>query len=272
MQEFLYEQFNLEVSKSTLSRHLHAAGWTRKKAHIIASQRNPELRYDWLYRIRRYHPEQLIFVDESGVDKNTGRRRTGWAPKGLTPTRSVPLERGQRIQLLPALAIDGIVDLLVYTGSTNGEGFSAWIQQLLLPKCGIFPGPKSVIIMDIASFHRQGDIRQACEAAGVRLEFLPPYSPDFNPIEEYFGDLKKHVKKTFRTWNTNELDERDFAEFLRDCALEVGQRLPQIAGHFRNSYINFDGTQDIFCDAMTSSDMYIEAGGELNPPLVVNSC
>lgn len=83
MQDYPLEAFEIEMSRSTIGRRLHQAGWTNKKSTIVAAQRSDDLRYDYLYRIRRYRPDRLVFVDESGVNKDTGIRRTGWAPKGL---------------------------------------------------------------------------------------------------------------------------------------------------------------------------------------------
>ncbi|OBR02178.1 TPR domain-containing protein [Colletotrichum higginsianum IMI 349063] len=176
---------------------------TRDTLVLVVSRR----RWIRMGRGRWPSPQQLIFVDESGVDKRTGARRTGWAPKGLKAHRSTVLERGQRYQILPALALDGIVDVVIYPGTTNGDGFFAWISQGLLPKCAAFPAPKSVIVMDNASFHRRRDIKEACDAAGVILEFLPPYSPDFNPIEAFFGDLKRLFRQQYPIWNRDEADE-----------------------------------------------------------------
>ena len=72
--------------------------------------------------------------------------------------------------------------------------FEDFIAQLL-HHCGRYPEPKSVIVMDNASWHHSEKIQQMCRDAGVVIEFLPLYSPDFNPIEEHFGVLKKFIKK-----------------------------------------------------------------------------
>ena len=83
----------------------------------------------------------------------------------------------------------------VYQGSTDSDLFEDFIAQLL-HHCGRYPEPKSVIIMDNASWHHSERIVRMCRDAGVVAEYLPPYSPDFNPIEEYFGVLKKiHQEK-----------------------------------------------------------------------------
>lgn len=82
----------------------------------------------------------------------------------------------------------------VYSGLTNSDLFEDFIAQLL-HYCSRYPEPKSVIVMDNASWHHLEKILQMCRDAGVILEFLSPYSPDFNPIEEHFRMLKKFIKK-----------------------------------------------------------------------------
>src|SRR6185437_8810189 len=132
--------------------------------------------------MRKFTADQVVFVDESGVDKRTGRRRTGWAPIGKASKIKHPLGRGQRYQLLPALAVDGVVDCYIYNGSTNVEGFAAWFIERLLPKCHLYPQARSVLVMDNASFHYNPKISTACRERGIKLVYLPLYSTDFNPI------------------------------------------------------------------------------------------
>jgi transposase len=89
----------------------------------------------------------------------------------------------------------------VYQRSTYCDSFEDFIAQVL-HHCGRYPEPKSVIVIDNASWHHSEKIMQMCQDAGVVLEFLPPYSPDLNPIEEYFSVLKKFIKKK---WHENEV-------------------------------------------------------------------
>ena len=74
-------------------------------------------------------------------------------------------------------------------GSYTQETFNKFVSDKLLPICSPFPGPRSVLILDNATIHRSLELRIKCEEAGVLLEFLPPYSPDFNPIEKSFGGM-----------------------------------------------------------------------------------
>ena len=83
----------------------------------------------------------------------------------------------------------------VFQGSTDGTVFEDFIEQLL-PLCGKWPEPKSVLVMDNASFHHTKRIKRMCHDAGVKLVYLPLYSPDFNPIEEFFAKLKAFIKRS----------------------------------------------------------------------------
>jgi hypothetical protein len=118
------------------------------------------------------------------VIKRVGFRRTGLAPAGLTPVQVAQFHRDQRYQILPAYAQDGIVLSRVFRGTTDSVVYEDFIEQLL-QHCGRWPAPRSVIVMDNASFHHTDRLDQMCRDAGVKLVYLPPYSPDLNPIEEF---------------------------------------------------------------------------------------
>jgi transposase len=136
---------------------------------------------------------------------------------------------------LPAYWKDGILLARVYPEATNGEIFADFIHELL-HHCGKWPEPKSVLIMDNASFHRTDEVKHLCADAGVKLIFLPPYSPDLNPIEEFFAQLKARVRRKVRTRDAGV----DFAEFLEACVNEVGSDVTSARGHFKNAGVIVD--------------------------------
>jgi transposase len=95
--------------------------------------------------------------------------------------------------------------------------------------------------MDNASIHHSEGIRQVCTDAGVILVYLPPYSPDYNPIEEFFSELKAFVKKYWRLYlDTTDRSHKEFRNFLGFCVLEVGKRKRSAQGHFLNAGIPCD--------------------------------
>jgi transposase len=235
---FLWDEYNVLLSASTVSRDLKKAGWTKKKARREAKQRNADLRDYYQYEISSYQPEQLVFVDESGCDKHNGFRRTGWSPRGISPVQIAQFNRGQRYQILPAYTQDGVVFSEIFQGSTDTTVFEEFIEQLVLTVCGPWPREKSVLVMDNASFHRSKRIDQICSDAGVKLVYLPPYSPDLNPIEEFFAQFKAFVKRYWASYAEN--SNQDFPAFLQWCLDEAGADRKSARGHFRHAGLAAD--------------------------------
>jgi transposase len=109
--------------------------------------------------------------------------------------------------------------------STKAPRFEDFLVNILLLECGRYPAKNSVIVMDNASIHHSERIRQLCTDAGVTLVYLSPYSPDYNPIEEFFSELKAFVKKYWRLYlDTTDRSHGAFRSFLGFCVLEVGKR------------------------------------------------
>jgi transposase len=189
----LYDEFNVLVSYSSIGRALASIKWTKKVIRRIANERNAELRDFYMHKVSAFRSYQLVYVDESGCDKRIGFRRTGWSPLGVAPVEVTRFHRDRRYQILPAYTQDGVLLSRVFQGSTDGALFEDYIEQLLC-HCRPYPDPCSVVIMDNASFHHSERIEQMCRDVGVKLLYLPPYSPDLNPIEEFFAELKAFIK------------------------------------------------------------------------------
>ncbi|KAJ5101023.1 hypothetical protein N7456_007075 [Penicillium angulare] len=234
---FLWEEFRVLPSSSSVKRALARAGWTKKKAQQKAKEQNPQLRDFYQHKLSEFRSYHLVFIDESGCDQQVGNRRTGWSPLGVTPAQISKFHRGQRYQILPAYAQDGVILSRIFKGSTDARFFESFIEQLL-QHCGRWPEPKSVLVMDNASFHRSDRMRQLCSEAGVKLLYLPPYSPDFNPIEEFFAELKAYIKKVWSAYEKN--PDQGFHTFLRQCVNDVGAKQQSAKGHFRHAGINVE--------------------------------
>jgi transposase len=209
---FLWDEFGVLVSTHSISRTLRAVGWSKKVARQIAREQNAELRDFYLHNLTQFQSYHLVFIDESGCDKRIGFRRTGWSPLGVAPVQVAKFHRDRRYQILPAYTQDGILLSRVYQGSTDSAVFEDYIEQLL-PHCGRWPEPKSVLVMDNAPFHHTERLEQMCCDAGVKLMYLPPYSPDLNPIEEFFSELKAFIKKNWRAFE--DAPEQGFDAFFR---------------------------------------------------------
>lgn len=138
--------------------------------------------------------------------------------------------RDQRYQILPPYAQDGIVLSRVFRGSTDASVFEDldFIEQLL-QHCGKLPEPKSVLVMDNASFHHTERIEHPCSEAGVKLVYLPPYSPDLNPIEEFFAELKAFIRRNWPSYEEN--PDQGFDNFLQWCVDVAGAREESTEGH-----------------------------------------
>ncbi len=198
----------------------------------IVKARNADFRDLYLHNTSEFHSYHYVFVDESGCDKRIGFRRTGWAPLGVTPIQVSRYQREQRYQILPAYTQDGVILTRVFQGSTDGTVFKDFVEQLL-PLCGKWPEPKSVLVMDNASFHHTKRIEQMCYDAGVKLVCPPPYSPDLNPIEEFFAELKAFIKRSWHNYEEN--PQQGFDTFLEWCIDVVGGKKDSARGHFRHA-------------------------------------
>jgi transposase len=229
MAVFLYDEFNVLVSVHSIGRALASIRWTKKVTRRIANERNADLRDFYLHKLSAFRSHQLVYVDESECDKRIGFRRTGWSPLGVAPVEIAQFHRDRRHQILPAYTQDGALFSKVFQGSTDGAVFEDFIEQLL-HDCRPYPEQNSVLIMDNASFHHGEQIEQMYREAGVKLLYLPPYSPDLNPIEEFFAELKASIKKQWHEYESK--PQSDFGAFLEWCVTMVGGRESRAKGHF----------------------------------------
>jgi hypothetical protein len=239
MVSFISTEFNVDVSESTITRALKAQKWSRKTIRRVAIQRNSSLRDFYHYRLKLEdcRSYQLIFIDESGVDKRDGLRRKGWAPKGKTPKQKSRFQREQRFQILAAYTQRGIKLARVFPGSTDATVFEDFIDQQL-HHCGKWPEPESVLVMDNATIHYSDRVKQLCKEAGVKQIFLAPYSPDTDPIEEFFAEVKEYIK--IRWEEHVDLIGRDFRAYIMACLGVVGARRASAEGHFRKAGLSIE--------------------------------
>jgi transposase len=135
-------------------------------------------------------PRRLVFVDETGV-KTDMTRSHGYAPAGQRLVDAVPYGRWPTTTFVAALRADGLGAPMAVDGALNGELFLAYVRQVLVPELR----PGDVVVMDNLGSHRVAGVREAIEGAGCRLLYLPPYSPDLNPIEQAFAKLKGLLRK-----------------------------------------------------------------------------
>lgn len=129
--------------------------------------------------------ERLVFIDETWTKTNMTRSH-GWWRRGEPLLGKVPHGHWQTMTFLAGLRHDGITAPCVIDGPINGESFRAYVEQILLPTLK----PDDIVIIDNLGSHKSRSVRLAIRSAGARLLFLPPYSPDLNPIEQAFAKFK----------------------------------------------------------------------------------
>jgi transposase len=173
-------------------------------------------------------PERFIFLDETWTKTNM-TRLYGRAPAGERVVDFVPHGHWKTTTFLGGLRADGMCAPLVVDGAINGDIFLAYVRQQLVPVLK----PGDIVVMDNLSSHKVEGVREAIEGAGARLEYLPPYSPDLNPIEQAFSKLKSKL----RTWGgrimerlwkrlgevVDPFSEDECRNYLRHCGYALHQ-------------------------------------------------
>jgi transposase len=164
----------------------------KKTAHAIEQERPDILkqREDWFEGQLDFDPKRLIFIDETWAATNMARLR-GRAPRGERLRAGIPHGHRMTTTFVAGLRLTGMVAPMVLNGPINGAAFQAYTDQVLVPELRA----GDIVIMDNLGSHKIDGIRAAIEAAGAKLLFLPPYSPDFNPIEKAFSKLKALLRK-----------------------------------------------------------------------------
>ena len=135
-------------------------------------------------------PQALVFIDETGASTKMARRH-GRAPRGQRLRSSVPHGHWKTTTFIGGLRLSGMTAPMVLDGPMTGGWFLAYVEQVLVPTLR----PGDIVILDNLAAHKNAAARQAIQAAGAELRFLPPYSPDLNPIENAFSKLKALLRK-----------------------------------------------------------------------------
>ncbi|QRV93328.1 DDE superfamily endonuclease [Ceratobasidium sp. AG-Ba] len=191
----LFEARGMNVSEETLRRQLIRSGLTLKQLTRPAQEADEYERAGYMANVgMNYRTDQLVFVDESHCNRYTTHRKFGWSPYGARSIRPDHFIRGVGYSMLPALSIDGILHLVIQDRPFKAPTFAAFISDLLLTM-NPFPGPNSVIIMDNAPIHKSDEVKEMIVARGCRYLYLPPYSPDLNPIEQAFAVIKAKIRR-----------------------------------------------------------------------------
>jgi transposase len=215
-----------KVSKDAVWRFLRNARLTFKKSLRAAEQDRPDVarkRERW----KRYQgwvdPARFVFIDETWAKTNMTRTR-GWAPRGERLVAAVPFIRWSTMTFLAGLRATGIAAPCVFDGPINESTFQAWVEQFLIPT--LHAG--DIVVLDNLSSHKSQAVRRVIRGAGAHLIFLPPYSPDLNPIEMMFAKLNTLLRKA---------DERSMAAVWN----RIGSLLTEFTPNECANYIRHAG-------------------------------
>ena len=205
LQDDLLHKFGVNVSPATLCRTLKFMGCTRQSMHHVAIQRSDVLRAKFMAEVSSYDPSMLIWLDETGCDRRHTIRKYGYSIRGLPLSDHRLLVRGIRYTAIPIVSTDGIHDVYLHRGTMDGDSFAQFLRNCLLPILQPFNwlNPRSVVILDNASIHHIQEVSDIIETqAGSRICYLPPYSPDLNPAEGIFSQVKSIMKSNDKLFQT----------------------------------------------------------------------
>ena len=157
-----------------------------KKRSLGAGERDEFLRAAWRLLVAgEVDAERLVFVDEMGTNVSLSPLYA-WSRRGKRAFGSAPRNWGKNVTLLASITRRGLGPCLAVEGSTTREVFEAYLEHVLAPSLR----PGQVVVMDNLSAHKGERVRELIEGRGCNLLYLPPYSPDYNPIEEAFSKIK----------------------------------------------------------------------------------
>lgn len=176
---------SLKVSCSELLKKLI----TLQKKTFHYSETKEEKRKKFLEELKTIDPADIVYSDETGIDDNEVPI-TGWALRGERCYAQKQAERTTRYNITAALNLNFLFAPFIFEGYSNSSVFETYVERILVPSLR----PGMVVIIDNASFHKSKKIAQLIEAVGCRVIFLPPYSPDLNPIEHHWTAIKNAIR------------------------------------------------------------------------------
>jgi transposase len=194
MRERLREERGVQASTGTIWTFLDRCGLTFKKKSAHASeQERPDVlkrREEWFESQLDLDPSKLVFIDETWASTNMAPTY-GRAPKGERLRVGIPHGHWKRTTFIAALRSTALTAPMALDGSINGATFLDYVKRILAPTLS----PGDIVVADNLSSHKSDQVREAIEATGATIRFLPPYSPDFNPIEKAFSKLKALLRR-----------------------------------------------------------------------------
>lgn len=166
----------------------------RVKKTTLYAERDEVKRQDYLEELARLNPLDIVYMDETGIDESLSHHYAR-SPRGKPVFSNILGRKKERTSIIAAWVSHAkeFIAPFVFNGYTDGKRFNQWLEKCLIPQLR----PGQVVVMDNAAFHKTQLTRELIEKAGCKLLYLPPYSPDFNPIEKQWANLKRKYK-TFK--------------------------------------------------------------------------
>ena len=157
---------------------------------------NQEKRDAYQELIKDIPPHRLVYIDESGIEMGICKDR-GWGKKGKKLSAQKSGKYYERTNIIAGYVNHQSIAPMVFNGTCNTNWFENWVEKFLIKELK----PEQVVVMDNAAFHRSQKTKELIESVGCRVIFLPPYSPDLNPIEKFWANMKRWIKLNIENFN-----------------------------------------------------------------------
>nr|AIJ28517.1 transposase [Fischerella sp. ATCC 43239] len=191
--EYWGQAYDKWVSTSAMCRALQRQNLTQKKKTLRSSQAKTErvqkLRIEYWQQIQQIDPENLVFIDEMGVLLGLTRTHAR-SPHGSRVYDFKPFYRGAKVTVIGAISLKQVLAVMTLNGSMDGNAFKVFIEKCLLPQ--LWSG--AVVVMDNVPAHKVEEIESLIQSKGASVLYQSPYSPDFNPIEHWWSQLKSFLR------------------------------------------------------------------------------
>lgn len=168
-----------------------------KKKTPFYKERDKKKRIEFANKLKTIREENRVYIDESGINEYLQREK-GRALRGKKVYGAISGNRYHRESFIAAQNQNNILAPFCYTGTCNTLLFNTWLKEILIPELS----PGQVVILDNASFHKSKASIAMLREAGCEVLFLPPYSPDLNPIEKFWANFKRKVRETLHLYSS----------------------------------------------------------------------
>lgn len=193
--DVVFQKHNIRLSQPTISRKIGKINFTRKKLALVPVERNSEEKINaraiYANQMINIPDSNLIFLDETGFNEHTSRGY-GYSSCNVKAYQNVPANKGVNRSLVCIIGSEGLITYSYRVGSYNSALFKNFLEEKLLPYFRAHPN--KVLVMDNARIHKAETIQSFFASHNIPVKFLVPYSPQLNPIEEFFSMIKSRFK------------------------------------------------------------------------------